>query len=369
LLVVPRGRVHLRSGSLVFGQKPVAQLTEQLPELQLADATFVCALPPQIRSQAPQLSPSAVTFTSQPFSASPSQSSKPAAQPSPSKSMRHTPSSQTPWAFAGAHTSPHPPQLLRSASVFTSQPSEARSLQSAVPEAHTNVQRPSSHSAAASSGGALQSPSSTQALPTSHPSQGPPQSTSISPPFFTRSVQLASAQVPLLQIVLAQSAPFAHFFPASQGAHSAPPQSTSVSVPLRTSSTQEADWQPPPVQLSLTQSPSARQSRPRAQGGQSIPPQSMSVSSASLVRFSQCETGPLPPGPMSRSLKSKSGVRHEVGNRAATSNVSSQPPTWLRRSQPARRRETRKGIPLRYHAPLGREPGMPRRAGVDARRL
>src|SRR5690606_6060512 len=116
----------------------------------------------------------------------------------PSKSMRHTPSSQTPWAFAGAHTSPHPPQLLRSASVFTSQPSEARSLQSAVPEAHTNVQRPSSHSAAASSGGALQSPSSTQALPTSHPSQGPPQSTSISPPFFTRSVQLASAQVPLL---------------------------------------------------------------------------------------------------------------------------------------------------------------------------
>ena len=46
--VVPVGALQARSGSLRLGQKPALQVTEQVPALQLAEATLVwLESPPQ----------------------------------------------------------------------------------------------------------------------------------------------------------------------------------------------------------------------------------------------------------------------------------------------------------------------------------
>ena len=60
----------------------------------------------------------------------------------------------------------------------------------------------------------------------------PPQSTSVSVPFFTRSEHdpgEGATHVPALQTVLEQSAPELQSLPVAQRLHVAPPQSTSVS--------------------------------------------------------------------------------------------------------------------------------------------
>src|SRR5581483_4748425 len=56
----------------------------------------------------------------------------------------------------------------------------------------------------------------------------PPQSTSVSSPFLTASLQLAARQARLAQRPLWQSLPSAHIWPVAQGGHN-PAQSTSVS--------------------------------------------------------------------------------------------------------------------------------------------
>jgi hypothetical protein len=68
--------------------------------------------------------------------------------------------------------------------------------------------------------------------------EGPPQSTPVSEPFFTPSVQLAWAQVPELQTAVTQSLGAAQESPGAQAPHAEPPQSTSVSAPFRTPSVQ-----------------------------------------------------------------------------------------------------------------------------------
>src|SRR5207244_1575965 len=67
----------------------------------------------------------------------------------------------------------------------------------------------------------------------------PPQSTSVSKPFLTRSVQTGARQV-TLQTPLPQSPETTHFFPAVHLGHRPPPQSTSVSEPFCVVSAQVA---------------------------------------------------------------------------------------------------------------------------------
>jgi hypothetical protein len=68
----------------------------------------------------------------------------------------------------------------------------------------------------------------------------PPQSTSVSLPFFTPSVQLAAEQVFKVgsQTLSTQSDPTRHVSPSAHGEHVAPPQSTSVSSASFTPSAQ-----------------------------------------------------------------------------------------------------------------------------------
>jgi hypothetical protein len=93
--------------------------------------------------------------------------------------------------------------------------------------------------------GAKQTPpteqlSSSQSLPTLHPAPSahfgqpsPPQSLSVSVPFFTPSLQLGSAHFPPLQVMLAQSFDTLQALPIPHRFMQLPPQSTSDSVPSR----------------------------------------------------------------------------------------------------------------------------------------
>jgi hypothetical protein len=97
--------------------------------------------------------------------------------------------------------------------------------------------------------------------------QLPPQSKSVSLPFFTPSEQVAVAQMLAVQTPLEQSlaaeqpAPAAQVLPGAQ----VPPQSTPVSVPFLTKSEQVGALQTLEVQTPLTQSPATAQTRPFAQ--------------------------------------------------------------------------------------------------------
>jgi hypothetical protein len=80
----------------------------------------------------------------------------------------------------------------------------------------------------------------------------PPQSTSVSAPFFTPSVQLGAAHVPLVQVSPpAQSLAMVHALPVAQGGQVPPPQSTSVSAPSFTPSVQLAAAHTPWAQTPL----------------------------------------------------------------------------------------------------------------------
>ena len=121
-----------------------------------------------------------------------------------------------------------------------------------------------------------------QALPEAQRAQGPPQSTSVSLPFFSPSWQLgaAIAQSPPSQFALAQSEATRQCrFSAHLMQSPAPPQSTSVSVPFFSPSVQVgAGLQRPSAQRPELQSVSSRHARSRSQCGHSGPPQSRSVS-------------------------------------------------------------------------------------------
>jgi hypothetical protein len=78
-----------------------------------------------------------------------------------------------------------------------------------------------------------QSALAAHALPVEHLGQLPPQSTSLSLPFFTPSVQLGAAQVPMEHEPSAHCMPLVQRRPSAHGGQ-LPPQSTSPSLPLRT---------------------------------------------------------------------------------------------------------------------------------------
>jgi len=102
-----------------------------------------------------------------------------------------------------------------------------------------------------------QSAPAEQLLPLAQPEHiVPPQSMSLSLPFLMVSLQVGVWQIPPVQTPLVQSpatvqcSPLPHFF---VGAHP-PPQSASVSVPFFTPSLHDAPEQLPLVQTRLTQS-------------------------------------------------------------------------------------------------------------------
>jgi hypothetical protein len=130
-----------------------------------------------------------------------------------------------------------------------------------------------------------QSLSVEQPCPSKQDEQDPPQSTSVSSPFLTPSLQTGTEQAPPSQTPLTQSVfdlqvlPFGHL---SQE----PPQSTSVSVPFWTPSTQLGTVHVPPPQTPLTQSVALPHDFSSGHLGQD-PPQSTSVSSPFLTLSSQ----------------------------------------------------------------------------------
>jgi hypothetical protein len=115
---------------------------------------------------------------------------------------------------------------------------------------------------------------------------GPPQSVSVSPPFLMPSTQvgLAGTQMLPTQEPLLQSEPAPQIQPLEHLTQAAPPQSMSLSVPFFTTSPQGAlgtmqmpfwHWAKPPM---ITQSPAPVQVLPTAHLGQAAPPQSTSLS-------------------------------------------------------------------------------------------
>jgi hypothetical protein len=127
-------------------------------------------------------------------------------------------------------------------------------------------------------------------MPLSHKPQLLPQSTPVSVPLCTSSLQVASwqngvGQASPSQSVLeaehtpsTQSASFSQSRPGRHGAHG-PPQSTSASVAFFTPSSQVGIWHVPSLQAPLKQSLCLSHGWPIPQGGQP-PPQSMPVSAA-----------------------------------------------------------------------------------------
>src|SRR6266702_5347462 len=88
-------------------------------------------------------------------------------------------------------------------------------------------------------------------------------------------------------MLLAQSEFARPICPEAHAGQVPPPQSMSVSVPFFTASAQLGDWHVPPEQTRLWQSAELPHIWPGAHAGQVPPPQSMSVSDPSLIPFTQ----------------------------------------------------------------------------------
>jgi hypothetical protein len=116
--------------------------------------------------------------------------------------------------------------------------------------------------------------------------QLPPQSTSVSKPFCTPSRQLGAWQIPDTHTPLWQSVGTPHFCEVGHFLPSetqvVPPQSWSVSLPFFTPSEQVGAWHLPDVQTPLTQSEGPLQFWLVAQVAPQQPPQLQSVSQASF---------------------------------------------------------------------------------------
>jgi hypothetical protein len=140
----------------------------------------------------------------------------------------------------------------------------------------------------------LQSLAAAQVRPVSHGLHfGPPQSMSVSLPFFRWSVHEAGAHLLLTQTPLPQSLPNVQGFPSLHAEHG-PPQSTAVSPPLRIESEQDAAWQSEFVQTPLSQSGPVLHAPSTGHPGQLAPPQSTSDSVPSRSAFTQLGSWQVP---------------------------------------------------------------------------
>ena len=126
----------------------------------------------------------------------------------------------------------------------------------------------------------VQSLATRQSFPSPQRGQaGPPQSTSVSVPFFAPSLQLGVAHLPAVHTSLWQSLRTLQFLPSTHLPHAAPPQSTSLSVPFSVVSVQVGAWQAPSLQTLLVQSAAALHFFWVSHFLHLAPPQSMSLSS------------------------------------------------------------------------------------------
>ena len=154
----------------------------------------------------------------------------------------HTPLSQSataPQSWPGSQPRQSPPQSTSLSLPFRTLSSQPDAAQSPA------VQTPESQSVA-----------SPQTWPAAHVGHSPPpQSMPVSVPLSVPSKQVAGigAQTPSGQKVLRQSAPTEQSWPSAQGAQE-PPQSTSLSSPFATVSLQLAAAQVPVSQTPLSQS-------------------------------------------------------------------------------------------------------------------
>jgi hypothetical protein len=124
-----------------------------------------------------------------------------------------------------------------------------------------------------------QSPATAHVAPAAHlPQEAPPQSMSVSTPFLTPSAHVGAWHTPAVQTPLWQSPGTEQVLALAHLPQEAPPQSTSVSVPFLTKSVQLAAWQMLPMHTPLWQSPALAQTLPAMHFTQVAPPQSMSLS-------------------------------------------------------------------------------------------
>jgi hypothetical protein len=104
----------------------------------------------------------------------------------------------------------------------------------------------------------VQSVDTMHPLPSAHffaGAQEPPQSMSVSLPFFCESLHVGAWHWFVVQTLLEQSPPFPHALPVAQLPPQTAPQSVSDSFPFFTLSLQVGVRQVPPVQTPLVQSP------------------------------------------------------------------------------------------------------------------
>ena len=141
-----------------------------------------------------------------------------------------------------------------------------------------------------------QSAPAEQLLPAAHRPQvvEPPQSLSVSPPFFALSEQVAAWQMLVVHTALSQSLAPVQAAPLAQGGQAGPPQSTSDSPWFKTLSVQLGARQVPITQLALEQSDPLAHFLPAAHFGQDAPPQSVSVSLPFLIESVQVAPAHLP---------------------------------------------------------------------------
>lgn len=138
-----------------------------------------------------------------------------------------------------------------------------------------------------------QSPSTAQPFPGPHGEHGPPQSVSVSCPFWSASLHDDAKHEPPTQTLLAQSDPFPQPFPSPHFSQAGPPQSTSVSEPSFVLSIQLGVEHIPPEHIPPAQSPSTSHDFPSAHRAQADPPQSTSVSAP--FRTPSVHVGSVPP--------------------------------------------------------------------------
>jgi hypothetical protein len=92
-------------------------------------------------------------------------------------------------------------------------------------------------------------------LQSGHGAQGPPQSQSVSSPFWMPSSHVGGSQRPAQQTLLKQSEPTLQPSPVGQrGQLGGPPQSTPVSLLFETPSKQVGGWHADPIHTPLRQS-------------------------------------------------------------------------------------------------------------------
>ena len=133
-----------------------------------------------------------------------------------------------------------------------------------------------------------------QPLESAQPPQGPPQSTSLSPPFLMPSAQPGSPQWPLPHQPLMQFASVRQPWPRGQRGQSPAPQSTPVSTPFFWPSVHEAASQVPDAQNPVTHSAWLEHGSP-VQAGQP-PPQSIPVSPPLCTPSAHAVSRQTPPG-------------------------------------------------------------------------